>query len=342
MTTPTLSSRIHGSLFGLSICDALGGPVEFQARGTFPLITELRPNQNFSLPPGCFTDDTSMALCLAQSLIDSHGMFDAQDQVRKYIAWYRDGYMSSVPERGCFDIGLGTRAVLEDWEAHFKEQECEEVEPEAARARVVMDEGQEVVDSRFGQERYCGNGSLMRVVPIALAFHAAGVNEAVAYARESSRVTHPHPRCQEACSLYVRLVVNTLQGSPKSALAEVIAMTSIRDDALRERLSAYKSLKSWSQRTESTIRSTGYVIDTLEAVLWAFFTTDTFEEGAIRVVNLGDDADTVGAVYGGLAGACYGLSAVPDRWMQTMRNKDLLQKVAEGLEGLKGSPQNKT
>jgi ADP-ribosyl-[dinitrogen reductase] hydrolase len=278
-----------------------------------------------------------MTLCLAQSLIERRG-FDGHDQVKKYIAWSHEGYMSSVPERGCFDIGIGTQAVLKAWRAHFRQSGVDDGKAGSeAAVRAVTEEGQKMVDSLFTREGNCGNGSLMRVVPIALAFYAVGVNEAMDYARRSSKLTHPHPRCQEACALYTRLVVEVLHGAEKDALAETIATASIQDGLLRDRLSGYKSRDSWIKQPESGIRSTGYIIDTLEAALWAFFTTPSFEEGAIRVVNLGHDADTVGAVYGGLAGAYYGFEAIPARWMQAMRNKELLQTVSEGLEAMQGN-----
>lgn len=243
--------------------------------------------------------------------------------------------MSSMPELGCFDIGVGTQAVLKAWSAHFEEKGWGEGGEEVARR--VTEEGQKMVDGLFRRESYCGNGSLMRVIPIALAFYAGGLEKAVAYARESSQVTHPHSRCQEACAIYTELAVRVLHGADKAALVETIATADIQDDQLRDRLSGYRGLDSWMQQPESKIRSTGYVIDTLEAALWAFFTTDTFEAGAIRVVNLGHDADTVGAVYGGLAGAFYGFDAIPKRWMKAMRNKDLLQKISARLEEMNGN-----
>jgi ADP-ribosyl-[dinitrogen reductase] hydrolase len=338
MAMLTITSRVQGALFGLAICDALGAPVEFKPRGSFSPVTEIEPNFNFSLPAGCFTDDTSMALCLAQSLIDQKGEFEVQDQVRKYIAWSREGYMSSVPERGCFDIGVGTRLVLMAWRKHFRENGYGK--PGSVLVRSVTEEGLKVIREAYGDEHYCGNGSLMRVIPIALAFHCAGLERACHLAQESSRVTHPHPRCQEACSIYTRLACKALQGAEKKALAEALADLDVQDDQLRSRLSRYKDADSWKQQEEGNIRSTGYVLDTLEAALWAFFSTNTFEDGAIRVVNLGDDADTVGAVYGGLAGAHYGLDALPPRWIQAMRNRDLLQSVAEGLEGLQGGAES--
>ena len=275
-----------------------------------------------------------MTLYLAQSLIDSRG-FDAQDQVQKYIAWFREGYMSSVPERGYFDIGIGTQAVLGAWDVHFEENGYGK--PGSYGARAITEDGQRMINSQFKKESCCGNGSLMRVLPIALAFHAIGIDETIKHAKKSSQVTHPHSRCQEACSIYTHLVVNVQQGLDKGALAETVATASNEDEPLRERLRGYKNLDSWAQQVESNIRSTGYVIDTLEAALWAFFITDTFEDGAIRAVNLGDDADTVGAVYGGLAGAFYGFDAIPTRWMKSLIQKNLLEQACQGLEALGGN-----
>ena len=204
-------------------------------------------------------------------------------------------------------------------------------------ARAVTEEEQKMVDALFGKESYCGNGSLMRVVPIALGFYAVEIDKAIQYARLSSKVTHPHLRCQEACGLYTQLVVKVLRGSDKRDLVKTIAISNIQNEELGDRLSRYNTLASWVEQPENNIRSTGYVIDTLEAALWAFFTTATFEKGAIRVVNLGHDADTVGAVYGGLAGAFYGLDTIPTRWMEAMRNKDLLHEVSEGLQAVNGN-----
>ena len=330
--SPDITNRIQGSLFGLAVCDALGGPVEFKARGSFPLVTSMLPNENFDLPAGCFTDDTSMALCLAQSLAEDSG-FDAQDQARKYIDWHRYGYMSSVPERGCFDIGIGTSGVLKAWNDFLtREGGAEEIDP--GKRRAVTEEGLRMVEKNFGGESYCGNGSLMRVAPIALVYHAVDIEEALCYARISSRVTHPHIRCQEACSLFVHLVVRASHGANKGALADIVATTSFIDGKLAERLNRYENLDVWSAREEEDISSSGYVLDTLEAALWAFFTTDTFERGAIKAVNLGHDSDTVGAVYGALAGAHYGVTEIPDRRWEAMENKALLQKAAKNIESI--------
>lgn len=342
-TNPTLNSRIRGALYGLATCDALGGPVEFKKRGRFPMVTTMLPNENFDLPPGCFTDDTSMTLCLAQSLIDKArtptgpAVFDIQDQVRKYIAWSRLGYMSSVPSRGCFDIGLATSGTLKIWDDYFRQNpsrvDDSNSEEYIARATAC----QRLVDGIYARPGFRGNGSLMRVTPIALAFHASDPDSAATLAMASSKPTHPNPTCQEACAVYTRLQILALHSSSpspspsKGLLAQSLANTLITDPDLHARLAPYTTLQTWLSTPATSIKSTGYVLDTLEAALWSFFTTDSFRDGAIKVVNLGDDADTVGAVYGGLAGAWYGFDGVPGEWVEGLESREVLEKVVEEM-----------
>jgi ADP-ribosyl-[dinitrogen reductase] hydrolase len=193
----------------------------------------------------------------------------------------------------------------------------------------------------------CGNGSLMRCAPIPLVYHK---NPALAqqYAAEASSPTHPHPTCQQACQIYTHLITHILNNptsSSKQNLWDILQnFNNPKDDepvagghvtpALRDTLGRYKDLTSFLQTKEEDIKSSGYVVHTLEAALWAFFTTETFKEGALKVVNLGDDADTVGAVYGGLAGAWYGVEALPEEWMRGVQAKGMLDGVVEGVVGL--------
>lgn len=139
------ASRIRGSLYGVAVADALGGPVEFHRRGSFPPVTGLRPNDNFNLPSGTWTDDTSMMLCLAQSLVDTKGEFVAQDQTRKYTAWYNEGYMSSVGY--CFDIGNATRIALGIWKNFFdSNQNTDNTDPKS------QSHGQGLIDRALKHE----------------------------------------------------------------------------------------------------------------------------------------------------------------------------------------------
>ena len=342
-----LASHIRGAFYGLAVADALGAPVEFKARGTFPLVDSMLPNENFRIPDpehpesgrdvpvpaGSFTDDTSMALCLAESLMDCNGEHDSVDQVRKYLRWMREGYMSSVGE--CFDVGAATSSALKQWGGLLKEYDLRKEGSQAAeQMRVEMEEQ---VCRRLDREDRCGNGSLMRVLPVALL--GGSVEERCSLAERSSVCTHPHKRCKDACALYVRVVGWALEGLEKGKLAvrlgEIVEKGTGQgrgiDEVLRERLREHMTIADWKRKHVDDIRSTGYVVDSLEASLWAFFSTDSFSDGAIKVVNLGDDADTVGSIYGGLAGAYYGDQAIPKEWLQQMRGMEMVDGVVTRL-----------
>ena len=322
MTTPlSAASRIRGSLYGVAVCDALGGPVEFCWRGTFPPVTGLQYNPNFNLPPGCWTDDTSMTLCLAQSLIDNKGTFVPGDQVKNYVRWYEQGYMSSIGR--CFDIGNATRTALSIWRKYLDSKgSVEDVEG-----------GQGAIDKSLKKKIQCGNGSLMRVSPIGLVFHKEPA-KAIEYAALSSQVTHPYPTNAEACKMYTMLIAAMFDNLSKSDLASMVAGWQFEDQDLQSRFGKYRDLGSWQEVGAEQISSSGYVVHSLEASLWAFFTTAAFEEGALKVVNLGDDADTVGAIYGGIAGAFYGVESVPQTWLEGLVAKSMVDAVVDGIVAL--------
>lgn len=318
----------------MAVCDALGGPVEFKPRNSFPQVTSMLPNANFGIPAGCFTDDTSMALCLARSLLDRRGHHDVIDQVKKYIAWSEKGYMSSTGE--CFDIGTLTSDTLSVWSEYLERQDQPRKTNDNTQQMAL--EAQEEIIAKYSGEMFCGNGSLMRTLPVALITEDHHV--AIERARQSSLPTHPHTRCQHACMIYVSLVVQALHGSSKDTMANTLAssvkheghrneMTGEEDmgPVLKERLKQYETVEDWRSTRSDSIRSTGYVVDSLEAALWAFFSTDSFEQGAIRAVNLGDDADTIGAIYGGLAGAFYSIDDVPKHWIADMNRIDIVDEV---------------
>ncbi|KAK5088141.1 hypothetical protein LTR05_002358 [Lithohypha guttulata] len=318
---PDLPSRIRTAFYGLATCDALGAPLEFQPRimDSSQYVRDMLPNSNFSLPAGHFTDDTSMALCLAHSLISKNGAHDPLDQAARYVKWLDEGYMSSVAGYA-FDVGNQTRQSLQ----YYRKK------PELSTL--------EFVTNKFNEDWRCGNGSLMRVLPCALV--ARTEEEAVELGKRSSQVTHPHRRCVHACALYCALVFRALRGASKGELALCIREWLAKagediDPEIRARLAQYESLEMWQQMPREKISSSGYVLDSLEAALWAFFITNTFEEGAIEVVNLGDDADTVGAIFGGLAGAWYGdVSCISDRWLVKMQEVQLVNDVVKRITSL--------
>lgn len=314
--------RVRGSLYGVAVCDALGAPVEFCRRGTFPSVTAMRYNPNFDLPPGSWTDDTSMTLCLAQSLVDNDGDILLQDQVKKYIQWFKDGYMSSTGK--CFDIGNATRNALSIWREEFAK---------GGSAAEVLKRGQLAIDKALKHKIQCGNGSLMRVSPIGLVFNE-DVAKAMEHAAASSQVTHPYPTNTEACKIYTKLIASTFRDIVKPDLALIVANWTFEDPDLKSRFAKYHAFEAWQEVSEKQISSSGYVVHSLEASLWAFFTTASFEEGALKAVNLGDDADTVGAIYGGIAGAFYGVEAIPQKWLNGLRAKSMVDDVIEGVVAL--------
>ena len=276
--------------------------------GTFEPITDIVGGGPFGLEPGQWTDDTSMALCLAESLVTCQG-FDAADQMRRYVRWYREGYWSSTGT--LFDIGSTVSAALRRFERDGN--------PFAGETH-----------ARAG-----GNGSLMRLVPIPLAF-ANDPTEAMRLAGEMSRTTHAAPEPVDACRYYAGLILGALRGERKERLLapRYSPVSGVWEgEALCPRIDAIAA-GSFKVKQPPEVRGTGYVVDALEAALWAFWTTDTFEAGALAAVNLGDDADTTGAIYGQLAGAYYGLAGIPERWRSTIALQDRILGLSDALWSL--------
>jgi len=292
--------RFRGALLGLAVCDALGTTLEFKPPGSFRPINDMQGGGPFHLKPGQWTDDTSMALCLAESLVECNG-FDPADQMRRYLRWWREGHWSSTGV--CFDIGNTTREALARFEATG--------DPFSGSTN----------------EFSAGNGCIMRLAPIPV-FYCADEAEAVRWSGESSRTTHGARVCIDACRYMGALIVGALQGESK---AELLAPERWRHGTLSLPVEQIR-LGGFLVNAPPRIRGTGYVADCLEAALWAFASTETFEAGALKAVNLGDDADTTGAVYGQIAGAFYGDSAIPPRWRDLLCRRDEISQLAERLQ----------
>lgn len=298
--------RREGCLLGLAVGDALGTTLEFNRPGSFEPITDMVGGGPFHLPPGAWTDDTSMALCLAESLIECNG-FDPVDQLRRYLRWWHEGYTSSTGE--CFDIGNTTRSALIRFEA-TGEPYCGDTNPSTA-----------------------GNGSLMRLAPIAL-FYAHNPSEAIERAADSSRTTHAAPSAVDACRYFCGLLVGALRGVSKEELLSPCyspVAGYLEEHPLVAEIAEVAG-GSFKRREPPEIRGEGYVVKTLEAALWAFDRTDSFREGVLKAVNLGDDADTVGAVYGQLAGAFYGFQEIPLDWRIKIAKRNVICDKATRLK----------
>jgi ADP-ribosylglycohydrolase len=286
--------RFRGALLGLAVGDAVGTTVEFMAPGSFEPLRDMVGGGPFGLPAGAWTDDTSMALCLAESLIERRG-FDPVDQLSRYVRWYREGHWSSTGR--CFDIGNATRAALERFE-RTGEPFPGDAAPDAG-----------------------GNGPLMKLAPVVLAY-ASRPDDALRFAAASTRTTHGAPEAADAARWFARLLLEALAGRDPLALAV--------DETLHPEVIAAAS----SVREPPAVRGGGYVIDALEAALWALRSTASFEAGVLAAVNLGDDADTTAAIYGQLAGAIYGLEGIPSHWRERVHLADEILAFADALHAL--------
>ncbi|HNX51711.1 MAG TPA: ADP-ribosylglycohydrolase family protein [Thermoanaerobaculaceae bacterium] len=297
--------RFRGSLLGLAVGDTVGTTVEFCPPGTFEPVTDMVGGGPFHLKPGQWTDDTSMALCLASSLVEC-GRFDAKDQAARYVRWWREGYLSSTGT--CFDVGNATSEALRRFERTG--------EPFAGST----------------DRRSAGNGSLMRLAPAVLAF-ASDPAEAVARAADSSRVTHGAPQAVDACRYFAGLVVGALQGRTKEEILTpgFSPVPGLWARAPLDAPVADVASGSFLRKAPPEITGRGYVVATLEAALWAFASTSTFRDGCLAVVNLGDDADTTAAVYGQLAGAFYGDEGIPAPWLDRLSMRGKIETLADRL-----------
>jgi ADP-ribosyl-[dinitrogen reductase] hydrolase len=298
--------RFRGCLLGLACGDAVGTTVEFKRRGTFAPLTDMVGGGPFGLKPGQWTDDTSMALCLANSLTEL-GRFDAHDQMTRYLRWWQDGYCSATGS--CFDIGGTTSSAL----------------------------------SAFGRtgdpfsgpthDRSLGNGSIMRLAPVPLFFYP-NHEQAVTMAGESSRTTHGHPQCIDACRLLAAVLCRLLDGGDK---ASVVFPGHDGRWAAPEILEVAGG--GYIEKAEQDIVGSGHVTRSLEAALWSLVTTESFEAAILKAANLGDDADTTAAVCGQIAGAYYGASGIPSRWLGKLAMREDIETLADRLlEAKPGTP----
>lgn len=298
-------NRYRGCLLGLAVGDALGTTLEFKPPGSFKPITDMVGGGPFHLKPGQWTDDTSMALCLAESLIECRG-FDLKDQMRRYVRWWQEGYLSSTGS--CFDIGNTTRAALSNF----------------------LRTGNPI--SGPTDSHSAGNGSLMRLAPVPM-FYAGNPREAIEKSGESSRTTHGATAAVDACRYFGALIVGALNGEDKETILSDHYCPSPgywQEKALAPEI-AEIAAGSFKHKKPPQIKGTGYVVQSLEAALWAFYNSRSFEEGCLKAVNLGDDADTTGAIYGQLAGAFYGANGIKGAWKNQLACSEMIVFMAEHL-----------
>ncbi|MGL6297792.1 MAG: ADP-ribosylglycohydrolase family protein [Methanobacteriaceae archaeon] len=318
-------NRARGSLIGLAIGDALGAPLEFKEPNTFEPITDMISGGVHDLDIGQWTDDTSMALCLAESLIKTQG-FNPIDQSERYLSWFRSGHLSVNGE--CFDIGNTTRNALINFENRDSSIDNDS-------------------NSYYGlkDSHSAGNGSIMRLAPVPI-FYFSNPKLAIEYGAKSSMTTHAHKLTIDACKYMAGIIFGGIIGHSKEEILSS-RYSPVNDNGICSSSSSgcsiYDNISleideiacgSFKEKNPPEIIGSGYVVKSLEAALWAFYNTDNFEDGCLAAVNLGNDADTTGSVYGQIAGAYYGEDNIPKNWKNNLAKFDLISDFANGLLGI--------
>jgi ADP-ribosyl-[dinitrogen reductase] hydrolase len=313
----TKQDRLKGCLVGLAVGDAVGTTLEFVPRddigvGGIPKATDMVGGGPFNLKAGQWTDDTSMALCLAESLILC-GSFNVHDQMDRYRMWMSEGHLSSTGV--LFDIGHATARALS----------------------LYGENGNPYAGSL--DEMSSGNGSIMRLAPVPIFYHD-DERESVVKGSESSMTTHGSRSCQDSCALMSLILNKLINGANKEDIFNLkkevegylnsppgLHAPSLflkRDVAIIDR-------GDFLEKSIDDIKGSGYVIESLEAALWCFHKTDNYKDAILTAVNLGDDADTTAAVCGQFAGAYYGLSGIPKEWVENITLSDEIIEMAEKL-----------
>jgi len=294
LPTAGIEDRAVGALLGLAVGDAIGTTLEFATRDAQPPLVEMVGGGPFNLRAGQWTDDTAMAVALATSLVERDS-FDPHDCMSRFVNWYRWGMYSCTGT--CFDIGIATRGALTRFE----------------------DDGDPFAGSTNPSS--AGNGSLMRLSPVAIWGARRGEAAVIEIARAQSRLTHAAEECLTACEAYARLTARAILGESREA---VLAPQPFDAPPKIARIMA----GGWNGKARGQISSSGYVVDSLEAALWCIGDTDNFADAVLLAANLADDADTVAAITGQLAGALYGASAIPAHWRERLAWHDEIAALA--------------
>lgn len=300
-----LKNKLKAGIIGHLVGDALGVPVEFKSREELKKdpVSDMRGYGTYNQAPGTWSDDSSLTLCLMESLLNG---YDLNDQAEKFISWLDDAYWTARGET--FDVGNTTRTSI----ARLRQG----IKPTAAGA---------------GGERDNGNGSLMRILPLAFYLLDTTAEEKFKKTKEVSSLTHSHPRSILGCYLYLdfaqRLIIGTgLRQSYEQTVEHIYQF--IQKDNFTSELKYYNLILAGSIKdlAEAEIKSSGYVVDTLEAVFWVLLNSNSYQEAVLKAVNLGEDTDTIAAITGGLAGIYYGFKEIPQNWIgELARLDDVLQ-----------------
>ncbi|WP_432647982.1 ADP-ribosylglycohydrolase family protein [Mitsuokella sp.] len=304
---------IRAMIYGHAVGDALGVPVEFSSREQRKKdpVKEMRGEGTYHMPAGSWSDDTSMTLCLLESL-NRLGRLDYDDVMKNFTCWLYE--QKFTPAGVVFDVGMTSQMAVR--------RHVDGIAPLACGGR---------------GERDNGNGSLMRIAPMVIYCEEhSGLTlneEMAAKIHDVSALTHAHPRSQAACVIFVATALRLLAGEPISlaieqGVQETHRLYQDKPEYREELLHAYHrllNLSAFRRLPEEAIKSSGYVVDTLEAVFWCLLHSNSYKECVLRAVNLGEDTDTIAAIAGGLAGIIYGYEAIPSEWVEALKGKEQIE-----------------
>ncbi|NEP44594.1 MAG: ADP-ribosylglycohydrolase family protein, partial [Okeania sp. SIO2H7] len=304
------NSKILSGLMGVCVGDALGVPVEFSRREERIKnpVTTMTGYGTYNQQPGTWSDDSSLTLCLAEALCEG---FDLGAIARNYVRWYDEDYWTARGE--VFDVGGTTSQAI------FRIKQG--ILPVEAGGRGEFDNG---------------NGSLMRILPLAFCYQTVDFPELIQRVHNCSCITHGHLRSQIACGIYISIAVCLLEGLElKAAYLEGIERIKVIYSTPKyasEKLMFSRILEGEIDSfSANEISSDTYVLHSLEAALWCLLTASSYGETVLKAVNLGGDTDTTGAIAGGLAGVYYGIDNIPSEWIEVLARKDDIAELARRL-----------
>ncbi len=302
-------SFIKSAVIGFAIGDALGVPVEFMNRGKLEKspVRDMMGYGSHKVPEGTWSDDTSLVVATMESIIEV-GKIDFNDIMNKFSDWMLKAKYTATDE--LFDIGISTRKAIINYISNNKS-------PVECGATGIYENG---------------NGSLMRILPIAFYCYYKDLqnDEKTALIEDASSITHGHEISKLGCCIFCDYIIHLLKGNNKEEALDLIVQSNYNSLYSEDTIKVYDRILSGKikQLAKDEIKSSGFVVDTLEASLWCTLTSDNYEDAVIKAVNLGDDTDTVGAIAGGINGIIYGERNIPKRWKEKLRRKTYLEEIS--------------
>ncbi|UQB68121.1 ADP-ribosylglycohydrolase family protein [Epilithonimonas zeae] len=308
-----MHNNIKSGIFGVCIGDALGVPVEFRSREQLKRspVTRMRAMGTHRQPLGTWSDDGSLTLCLAESLCNG---YDLEDIALKFLQWYNTEIWT--PHGKIFDIGIATRQAIYRISKGGIPQLCGGT-------------------SEFDN----GNGSLMRILPLLFYIKDFSIEKRFDVVKEVSSITHGHIRSVISCFIYLEFLIEILNKSERLESYQKM-QTKVKDFLNNNPICSQNEMDLFdrilsndiSTFPEDEIKSSGYVLHSLEASLWCFMNSESYSEAVLKAVNLGEDTDTTGAITGGIAGLFYGFENIPEEWVSELVRKDDIEKLCNKLE----------